>query len=106
MFHNSAISKTKQWGKVIAAATLAVFGVTTMFAGILTLTGNRPTLSFIVMLGGMTLTALGFAFACLSIRCPKCEARWAWLGVKEQRAALWLEWLVSQARCPVCKHTW
>lgn len=105
MFDDSVIKKTGQYWKGLAAGTLVILGSATMFAGLFALTGDQSPRSFAVMLGGMALAVFGFAFACWSMRCPECGARWLWLAVRRQPTASWIEWLMKQARCPVCTHT-
>jgi hypothetical protein len=106
MFDNSAIKKTGQWWKGIAASAVVISGTIIMIAGLLALNGDQLHSSFAIMLAGGALTMLGFTFACWSIRCPDCGTRWLWLAVTKQHAGSWLEWLMSKAQCPICKRTW
>lgn len=106
MFDNSAIRKTGQWWKGIAALTLVILGSLIMFVGLLTHSDDRAIASFAVVLAGMVLAALAFAFACWSIRCPECGSRWLWLAATKRDMGSWLEWLVSRTQCPTCKRTW
>jgi hypothetical protein len=80
-------------------------GFLAMVTGILLPSGGG-TSSFGLVLAGVVMAVSGFAYACASIRCPKCRAPWFWLAVKSQPAGAWMPWLMSQARCPVCNQTW
>lgn len=44
----------------------------------------------------------GLGFAAVGIRCPRCNVKWMWLALKEQRAGASLSWLLCQASCPAC----
>jgi len=47
--------------------------------------------------------ALGaFAFACFSIRCPKCGASWLWDAVSGMDFRKWEEWFWNLEECPSC----
>jgi hypothetical protein len=106
MFDNSAIAKTGQAWKGIAAISVVILGSLIMFAGMLSHSRDQSLAWFSVTLGGMALAALGFAFGCWSIRCPECGSRWLWLAVTKRGVGSWLEWLVSRTQCPTCKRTW
>ena len=89
----------------MAGGASVVLGSLTMFAGVLTLSGAQRIFSLGLVLAGIVMAIVGFTFACSSIRCPACGARWLWLAVKEQRTGSWLAWLMSQTQCPICKRT-
>jgi hypothetical protein len=44
----------------------------------------------------------GFAFACFSIRCPKCGANWLWDTVFGKDVRKWEECFWNLEECPSC----
>jgi hypothetical protein len=96
MFDQSVIRKTGQWWKG-QLASFCVFG-----GGVVMLYGISNSL-LPAIFSGMAAVAVGFVFACASIRCPFCGARWVWLGVNGQHSGQWFPWLMAQSTCPSCK---
>ncbi len=47
----------------------------------------------------------GFAFACLSIACPVCGARWFWMAISKKPSDVGFKWFLRLEECPVCKST-
>ena len=105
MFNTSVIKKTGQIWKGAASAALVIGGFLVMMVGLLTLSSGRPSVTFGLAIAGIMLGAAGFIFACASVRCPKCGARWLWLAIRYQPAGLWLLWVMNQQRCPTCNYS-
>jgi ABC-type microcin C transport system permease subunit YejB len=74
-----------------------------MFWGLAHLSKDSSAYVLASVLIGMGLIAAAFVFACLSIRCTACGARWVWMGVSGKSSREWLAWLLSRSECPVCK---
>lgn len=58
-----------------------------------------------LVLGGLGASIIGMCFLALSIRCPKCGARWFWQAVSKQDSGKWLLWLMGRDRCPDCEKS-
>lgn len=50
---------------------------------------------------GVFIWFISTAFACITIKCPVCGARWFWLAISRKHDLGWFNWLFSQ-ECPVC----
>jgi hypothetical protein len=48
--------------------------------------------------------AAGFAYLCMSVRCPRCGAKWVWMAVNGKLDAGSLGALVTLDRCPACRY--
>lgn len=46
-----------------------------------------------------------FVFPCVSIRCPRCNAKWFWLTLAKFRVGKRNTWLLSRTACPQCGTT-
>src|SRR5215831_12577190 len=106
MFERTIIKRSGQWWKALASIFAVLGGASVMFLGLALLqrTPSRPLYSFsaLLSLGGLFIGILGFAFACVSIRCGSCGARWVWLAITQHSPAEWLAWLLTQSHCPAC----
>ncbi len=40
----------------------------------------------------------------VSIRCPRCKARWLVIAVSEKDSRIWDRWLESLENCPECEY--
>jgi hypothetical protein len=55
---------------------------------------------------GAVLSAIALGtWTCLTIQCPKCRARIAWLAVRDHSMNQWFGWLTNLASCPKCGFT-
>jgi len=100
LFEASVISKTGQLWKLHVSVALIILGGVLMFWGkshLETLSGGW------LLAGGMAAVLAGFVYACLSIRCTACGAKWFWLAVSKQASNGWTHWLLTQSECPSCK---
>ena len=102
MFEDSVIRKTGQLWKMYLFFWGVVIGGLVMFYGLANL-GNAE-IGFALSLSGMGVGIFSFIFGCVSIRCPKCNARWLWQGVSGKSSKEWLHWLLSHSECPKCKY--
>ena len=105
MFETSIIKKTGQWWKAVASFWALIIGGVSMSWALSQLSADASAYVAVFLFGGMAIIAAAFAFACLSIRCATCGARWVWSGVSGKASSNWLAWLLSQSECPACKPT-
>ena len=103
MFNESIIKKTGQWWKLGLSFFGELLGVVIMFFGLSNLEKNN--LFFILALIGITIGLASFIFFCISIKCPNCKEKWAWLAVSKKNPNKWLNWLITQSKCPKCDYT-
>ena len=54
---------------------------------------NLQTVSILV-------AAVGFAYLCTRVRCPKCGAKWIWMAANGKLKSL--DALITLDRCPTC----
>lgn len=102
MFKNSIVSRTGQVWKVhLSCGLIAAAGAGMAYAQlrIRALSADEFTA---IMLPSTGLGLASFAFACLSVRCPVCRARWFWMAVRSQHLGAWLSWLTRLPACPIC----
>lgn len=97
MFDQSIIKKSGQWWKAMLSFVAIFVGGFMMFYGL-----SRGSFLLPVFVG-MFLGVLGFAFACITIRCSYCGSKWVWLAIKGQSSNQWLLWLFGLSECPICK---
>ena len=50
------------------------------------------------------VAVLAFAYLCTAVRCPKCGAKWIWMGVNGKLSPKSLDTLVTLDHCPTCGH--
>lgn len=62
-----------------------------------------PSGFFLVSVLGTSVGLGGFAYLCVAIRCPNCDAKWIWLMASRRRDDP-LHWGFGNDRCPVCGH--
>jgi hypothetical protein len=102
MFEKSYLKSSRQIWKLYLAFILMLIGFTSMMVA---LKGNFAVdLSLTLIVGGLGLWALSFAWVCLAVRCGKCKAKLVWKAMREQSYNDWLPWLMSLRQCPVCQH--
>ena len=88
---DSVINATGQmWKFVVAVAALLIGSVAPLWAA-----------SGISMTTGTVLAIVGYAFACLAIRCPGCGNRWFLSALTR---ADWYKPLLTKPVCPACEQ--
>ncbi len=102
MFDESIIKKTGQWWKAHLSFWGAVLGGAVMFFGLANLEKNNS--SVVLVLVGIVIGLASSIFACVSIKCPNCKAKWAWHAVSKKSPNEWLNWLITQPKCPKCDY--
>lgn len=48
--------------------------------------------------------AVGFVYLCLSVRCPRCGAKWIWMAATGKFGPGSLDALITLDRCPTCGY--
>jgi len=100
MLENSVLARTGQLWKVQGAICAVLGGGAALLCGIASDSGESAGLLWIVV--GLLLGLGGLAFACLTVSCPRCGARWVWVAVSQRSAGAYGTWLVALSRCPKC----
>ena len=102
MFDDSVVVKTGQGWKVLIFGCGSMLSAFSLIAGVTLFDGEETTLALCLVLIGVVSFAGCLVFACFSIRCPHCGARWLWLAVARAGAMDWAFSLASRHVCPVC----
>jgi hypothetical protein len=102
MFDHSVMVKTGQSWKVLVFGCGSMLSAFSLVAGVTLLDGKAITLALCLVLIGVVAFATSLAFACFSIRCPHCGARWIWLAVTRSGAIDWAFSLALRHICPAC----
>ena len=102
MFNNSIIKKTGQWWKTNLSFGGTVLGGIVMFYGLANL--EKSNFSVVLALVGIAIGLASFIFACMSIKCPNCNEKLAWYAVSKKSPNKWLNWLITQPKCPKCNY--
>jgi hypothetical protein len=100
MLESSVIKRTGQLWKIGATICVVLVGGALLFYGIATDASKGDGGSWIVV--GIVLTAAGLLYACITVRCPRCGARWVWMAVRERSSSTYGTWLVALSACPKC----
>ena len=98
MFEDSLLTKTAQTWKVLLSSATVICG------GIVMLTGIFRE-SALPGIGGFLIATVGFSLLCTAVKCPSCNARWAWIALSTQGVGKWFDWLIRLNECPKCKST-
>ena len=53
-------------------------------------------------LGALFLTFLSLGWAIYAVRCPHCRLRLVMHAMSNQSIGQWLQWLLTEKRCPRC----
>jgi hypothetical protein len=101
MFQGSILEKSGQLWKLWAGLLLMTCGFGLMVIGLGRL--SEPN-GFAVTLIGLGVGLASAAFACISISCSSCGARWLWIAVKNREQLKWVHWLAAQRVCPRCGY--
>lgn len=93
-----------------------VVGLIFLFGGgatstVVTFLLSKPHGAFVISEGVYNLRAvstalalLGFVYLCTQVRCPRCRAKWIWMGVSGKLNPKSLETLVTLELCPKCGY--
>jgi hypothetical protein len=104
----SVIAQSDQTWKVIVGLVLliggAVIGASVTFLPYLRAVASDFGQFYNVRALSTAVAAVGFAYLCIAIRCPKCGAKWIWMAVSGKLGARSLDALVLLNRCPTCGY--
>lgn len=95
---DSAVRKSRQGWKISA------WVVGTFAGGFLLFVMGVHREDMATAISGIALGFGTFLAACLSIRCPRCGARWLWTAMRTQHHVGWWNWLCAQKVCPKCAY--
>lgn len=104
MFERSVIKTTGQWSKAVISFCAVIVGGVIMLVGSSRLNASDYVGPATMLGGGAFLFLGGVILAVTAVRCPKCRARWVWLGLSKQASDEWLTWLLSRSECPRCGY--
>jgi len=98
----NVISKTGQSWKFRTFFIVLVMSGVSMTYGQFNIETLSNDLFFYFVAGGAFVGLLSFIFACVSIKCPNCGAKWFWSAVSGKGNKEFLFWLNSLSSCPKC----
>src|SRR3989442_13938875 len=102
MFQVSIIRHSGQmWKLHVATLALAVSGIG-MVTSKIQINSISPIQFAGTMIGSVVVGLAALVFACSSVRCPRCGARWVWMAVSGEGHEAWVRWLSNLRRCPQC----
>lgn len=104
MFDESLIVRSGQGWKALLVLCGSMLSLGSLLTGFLLL-DDQPALAVFFILGGVGIFVGSMLFACISIRCPHCGARWVWLSLKQEDVGDWLVAVVAQRVCRVCQRS-
>ena len=99
------ITKTGQTWKIILTLVIIFLAMATMSYGFLNINDISKTIFFLYVAVSATVGILAFIFTCVSIKCPKCGAKWFWSAVNSKESMEWALSLKSLTACPKCGET-
>src|SRR5688572_26943136 len=102
MISDSYIGRSGQAWKIWIASVLGAIGFSMIMIAFTPGMRSSPDNFAIFCMIGTGLSAIGFLFACLTIRCRKCRAPLVWRAMKEQPHDKWLVSLTVNKNCPYC----
>jgi hypothetical protein len=101
MLEHSVLAKTGQLWKLWTALGGLAIGGMVLFYGLAMGTGDGAGGWW--ALAGTLMVFASLGFACASVSCPKCGARWVWMAVSQRDSGEYGAWLVALSSCPTCK---
>lgn len=104
----AVIAKSNQIWKVIGGLILLIGGGATDVVVTL-LAYSQGSLAkndqlYNVQAISTAVALLGFAYLCARIRCPRCGAKWVWMGVTGKLNPKSLDTLLTLESCPTCGY--
>ena len=102
MFNESMIVRSGQRWKGLTFLAGSVLSALFLVIGLMLISGKQTTLAFYLLLLGPGFFICSLLFACSSIRCSHCGARWVWLALTRANAADWISTLLAQRVCGAC----
>src|SRR6266496_565199 len=102
MFEGSLLKRSDQlWKLILGCALLPLTGLGLVIGALnIRVNADEPKTLFYII--GVSIPAMGFVWALLTVRCKSCGARLLWKAVREKAPGDWLYWLMSLSSCPVC----
>jgi hypothetical protein len=101
--HGSALQRSGQtWKLWIISVGVLIGFVVIVFAQVFR--NALPEKLFpIEMTFAAFVIAFTFCFTVLSIRCPRCRARWYWLAISKGASTTWID-RITLSTCPICGY--
>jgi hypothetical protein len=108
MPRRSVVTKSNQGWKVFAGlACLIVGGATDVIVTALAYARGSAANNdqmYNIQAASAAVAIIGFAYLCTRIRCPRCGAKWVWMGVAGKLHPKSLNTLLTLEKCPICGY--
>ena len=102
MFERSILRISGQANKAVVSLVVFLAGALFSMMGAFGWVSGVPQTRFFLAVAGVIVALGAGIYGVTSIRCPKCGARWVWLGVSKSAASSWLVTLLVRDKCPLC----
>jgi hypothetical protein len=102
VFDSSVIVRSGQRWKALILLCGFLLSAFFLIAGFALFSEEGVTPALCLVLLGAGTFACSMLFACSSIRCPHCGARWIWIAITRADAVNWIFFLVAQRVCQTC----
>jgi hypothetical protein len=102
VFGESLIVRSGQGWKALTFVCGSMLSALSFFSGLALFSGKQTTFALCLVFLGAGIFICSLLFACVSIRCPHCGARWVWLAVTRADAGHWISTLMAQRVCRAC----
>lgn len=102
MFERSLLATSGQLVKATISLVLFLGGGLLIMMGSSGWVSGSAEIQFTLAVAGIFVALGAGIYGAISIRCPKCGARWVWLAVSKSSASSWLATLLGREKCPVC----
>lgn len=99
---NTLLKRSGQAWKLNALFAALVFAGIVLVLAWLGRQSLDSGLRMLLLMAGAFIVPSALALACISIRCPGCDARWLWQAISTRDSGGWLAWLESRECCPAC----
>ena len=98
------LRRTKQLGRFWIGFALLLAGAAIVLLAASLLEHVSAEQFFAASVIGTVAGLGGFAYLCISISCPGCQAKWVWLMASKRRGDP-LHWSWHSDSCPVCDYS-
>lgn len=103
---NWIISQTGQGSKIlIGSGLLAVGGLVNVVAVLYSGSQSFDASAWLarLQLPAAVVALLGVAYLCISVRCPRCGAKWIWMAISGRLSSSSTTSLLDLQACPRCE---
>lgn len=97
----SLLDRTRQTWRLRSTLWTGIAGMAMTFGAVWRGTSQGWLTTMLIVIG-LALSAGGFVWAALTIRCPSCGTRLLWKAMRERTLLEHEHWLLSLEVCPAC----